>query len=126
MDILSGAGALLGRNKRLAPGLIETTRLRDANQQEPSKAVVQSVEFHPNGQLLLTAGLDKRLRLFQVSVTVLIAIAVAIAVAVAVTDIMLAVWKHLIVSTEALTKAVGHLYPSFTYMLWQVLTNQLR
>ncbi len=66
MDILSGAGALLGKNKQLAPGLIETTRLRDANQQEPNKSVVQSVEFHPAGQLLLTAGLDKRLRLFQV------------------------------------------------------------
>lgn len=66
MDILSGAGALLGRNKQLASGLIETTRLKDANQQEPSKSVVQSVEFHPAGQLLLTAGLDKRLRLFQV------------------------------------------------------------
>jgi len=66
VDILSGAGALLGKNKQLAPGLIETTRLRDANQQEPNKSVVQSVEFHPAGQLLLTAGLDKRLRLFQV------------------------------------------------------------
>lgn len=66
MDILSGAGALLGKNKQLAAGLIETTRLKDANQQEPSKSVVQSVEFHPAGQLLLTAGLDKRLRLFQV------------------------------------------------------------
>ena len=29
--------------------------------------MVQSVEFHPAGQLLLTAGLDKRLRLFQVA-----------------------------------------------------------
>lgn len=66
MDILSGAGALLGRNKQLAAGLIETTRLKDANHQEPSKSVVQSVEFHPAGQLLLTAGFDKRLRLFQV------------------------------------------------------------
>lgn len=66
VDILSGAGALLGRNKQLAAGLIETTRLKDANQQEPSKSVVQSVEFHPAGQLLLTAGFDKRLRLFQV------------------------------------------------------------
>ena len=41
------------------------TPLTDANKAEPSGAVVQSVEFHPNGQLLLTAGLDKRLRLFQ-------------------------------------------------------------
>lgn len=66
VDILAGAGALLGRAKQLPSGMIETTRLRDANQQEPSSGVVQSVEFHPAGRLLLTAGLDKRLRLFQV------------------------------------------------------------
>ena len=113
MDILSGAGALLGRNKRLAPGLIETTRLRDANQQEPSKAVVQSVEFHPNGQLLLTAGLDKRLRLFQVSITILITIAIAITV----TGIMLTVSKHPIVTTDDLSTAVGQLHSSLTCMI---------
>ena len=67
MDILAGAGSLLGRRTRQLPaGMIETTRLRDANQQEPNSSVVQSVEFHPAGRLLLTAGLDKRLRLFQV------------------------------------------------------------
>ncbi len=43
----------------------QVTPLSDANQAEPSSAVVRSVEFHPNGQLLLTAGMDKRLRLFQ-------------------------------------------------------------
>jgi U3 small nucleolar RNA-associated protein 18 len=42
------------------------TPLADANKAEPSASVVRSVEFHPNGRLLLTAGLDKRLRLFQV------------------------------------------------------------
>lgn len=40
--------------------------MKDANIQEPSSAVVQSVDFHLTGQLLLTAGLDKRLRFFQV------------------------------------------------------------
>jgi hypothetical protein len=35
-------------------------------QVEPSQAVVRSVQFHPNGQMLLTAGLDKSLRLFQI------------------------------------------------------------
>ena len=44
----------------------QVTPLADANKAEPSTAVVRCVEFHPNGQLLLTAGLDKRLRLFQV------------------------------------------------------------
>ena len=46
--------------------LLQVTPLADANKAEPSASVVRSVEFHPNGQLLLTAGLDKRLRLFQV------------------------------------------------------------
>ncbi|RHY53849.1 hypothetical protein DYB34_003426, partial [Aphanomyces astaci] len=41
-------------------------RVKDANQHGQSNAVVQSVQFHPNGQLLLTAGLDKALRLFQI------------------------------------------------------------
>ena len=50
----------------LPPHMLEAVRVKDANQQEPSRAAVQSVEFHPSGQLLMTAGLDKRLRLFQV------------------------------------------------------------
>lgn len=50
----------------LPEGILEVQRAKDANQQSPSKAVVQSVEFHSNGQLLLTAGYDKTLRLFQV------------------------------------------------------------
>ncbi|KAF9582261.1 U3 snoRNP protein [Lunasporangiospora selenospora] len=45
---------------------ISVTRVKNANQAGYSKAVVQSVEFHPNSQMLLTAGFDKTLRLFQV------------------------------------------------------------
>eukprot|EP00850_Spirogloea_muscicola_P002635 SM000010S04273 [mRNA] locus=s10:612724:615063:- [translate_table: standard] len=51
---------------RLPQGLLETTRLANANRQDPSKAVVQTVKFHHNAQLLMTAGLDKTLRFFQV------------------------------------------------------------
>jgi hypothetical protein len=43
------------------------TRLKDANVQDPSKAVVRAVEFHKHGQVLFTAGMDKTIRLFQVS-----------------------------------------------------------
>ncbi|TYZ63226.1 hypothetical protein PybrP1_002029 [[Pythium] brassicae (nom. inval.)] len=50
----------------LQQGSIDICRMKDANQHGPSNAVVQSVQFHPNGQLLLTAGLDKTLHLFQV------------------------------------------------------------
>jgi hypothetical protein len=42
------------------------SRLRDANQHAASTAVVQSTRFHPNGQMLMTAGFDKKLRLFAV------------------------------------------------------------
>jgi len=99
--LLMRAGGLLNKSSRLPQGLLETTRLKDANQvgityeariyisccrisflqhllliilpacccpeqEEAADAVIQSVEFHPNGQLLLAAGLDKRLRLFNV------------------------------------------------------------
>jgi U3 small nucleolar RNA-associated protein 18 len=47
-------------------GTLELTRMRDANMRERSKAVVQTVSWHPNAQLLLTAGFDKRLRLYSV------------------------------------------------------------
>ncbi|KAG2429315.1 hypothetical protein HXX76_011083 [Chlamydomonas incerta] len=66
--LLARAGGLTERAaggfRQLPPGQIETTRLKDANQHAPSESVVQAVQFHPNGQLLLTAGLDKKLRLF--------------------------------------------------------------
>lgn len=71
--LMSGSGLLLGggvpgrRGGLLPPGLLELSRLRDANGASPSDAVVQALQFHPNGQLMLTAGLDKRLKLFQVS-----------------------------------------------------------
>ncbi|KAG0261870.1 U3 small nucleolar RNA-associated protein 18 [Mortierella polycephala] len=50
----------------LSPESISVTRVKNANQLGYSKSVVQSVEFHPNSQMLLTAGFDRTLRLFQV------------------------------------------------------------
>ncbi len=65
--LLAQAGGLVSaRASRLAPGHVETSRLKDGNVAAPSKAVVRSVGWHPSGQLLLTAGLDKKLRLFKV------------------------------------------------------------
>ncbi|CAG9463596.1 unnamed protein product [Pedinophyceae sp. YPF-701] len=64
--ILQHSGAVLSSARAtLPPGLIEATRVRDANQHEPCKAVVRSVAFHPGGQILMTASLDRKLRLFQ-------------------------------------------------------------
>ncbi|KAF9364607.1 U3 small nucleolar RNA-associated protein 18 [Mortierella sp. NVP85] len=50
----------------LSPESISVTRVKNANQMGYSKSVIQSVEFHPNSQMLLTAGFDRTLRLFQI------------------------------------------------------------
>lgn len=64
--ILRSAKDVLAKPKFLPQGCIEATRMRDANLEEPNKAVVQSLEFHPSGGVLMTAGLDRKLRFFQV------------------------------------------------------------
>lgn len=64
--VQQGASNLLTGREVLSAGLLETTRLKDANMQEPSKAAVQTLQFHPDGKLLFTGGLDKSLRFFQV------------------------------------------------------------
>ncbi|XP_048335681.2 U3 small nucleolar RNA-associated protein 18 homolog [Ziziphus jujuba] len=51
---------------KLLPGLLEFSRLIDANAREPSNGPINSVQFHRNAQLLLAAGLDRRLRFFQI------------------------------------------------------------
>ncbi|CAI5737279.1 unnamed protein product [Peronospora destructor] len=66
-ELIRSTGKMLEFSGELLPqGELEVVRMKDANQHAPSNAVVQSVQFHPNGQLILTAGLDKMLRLFQV------------------------------------------------------------
>lgn len=51
---------------KLLPGLLEYSRLVDANADDLSNSPINSVQFHRNTQLLLTAGLDKKLRFFQI------------------------------------------------------------
>lgn len=50
----------------LDPHHISLSQMRDANHAEVSKAVIQCCEFHRNGEMILTAGLDKTLRLFEI------------------------------------------------------------
>jgi hypothetical protein len=58
--------------QRLPPHTIQMVRCPDANQVDPNSSVVQAVHFHPGSDpdrpLVLTAGLDKTLRFFQVGV----------------------------------------------------------
>ena len=72
-DILlesSAAPLLASSSDRLPPQVLNVVRCPDANQKDPNKAVVQAVHFHPGSDpdrpLILTAGLDKTLRFFQV------------------------------------------------------------
>lgn len=57
---------VLKSGTKLLPGLLEYSRLVDANAEEPSGGPINSVQFHRNAQLLLTGGLDRRLRFFQI------------------------------------------------------------
>eukprot|EP00658_Telonema_sp_P-2_P009309 TRINITY_DN13491_c0_g1_i1.p1 TRINITY_DN13491_c0_g1~~TRINITY_DN13491_c0_g1_i1.p1 ORF type:complete len:446 (-),score=131.39 TRINITY_DN13491_c0_g1_i1:3-1244(-) len=51
--------------KALGANTLHVKRVKDANCTAPSKAVLQTVQFHPTLPILLTAGFDKSLKLFQ-------------------------------------------------------------
>ncbi|KAH6823039.1 Transducin/WD40 repeat-like superfamily protein [Perilla frutescens var. hirtella] len=57
---------VLKRSVKLFPGVLEYSRLLDANMKDPSHGPVNSVQFHKNAQLLLVGGLDRTLKFFQV------------------------------------------------------------
>lgn len=65
LDLFQSSASLLQRSKRLQPGRLNVTRVKNANIHAPSEAVVQALAFHPRKPLLLTAGFDKKLRLFS-------------------------------------------------------------
>lgn len=67
----STAGSLLKSTRdQLPPNILKIVRCPDANQADYNQSVVRAVNFHPGSDpdkpLLLTAGLDKTLRFFQV------------------------------------------------------------
>ena len=71
VDLFSTSTALLSTSRnRLPPNRLDIIRCPDANLVDPNKAVVRAVNFHPGSDpdrpLMLTAGLDKTLRFFQV------------------------------------------------------------
>jgi hypothetical protein len=53
---LHGARCVGGDLKK---GELDIIRCKDANAIEPARAVVRALEFHPQGEILLAAGLDK-------------------------------------------------------------------
>ena len=56
------------KSKVLEKGNIDIIRLRDANQSARTEGDVEAVQFHPSPAIsvLLSAGADRRLRLFNV------------------------------------------------------------
>ncbi|CAN4095899.1 unnamed protein product [Withania somnifera] len=66
-DILqSNEDLVVKSHTKLLPGLLEYSRLVDANAIDPSNAPINSVQFYRNSQLLLVGGLAKKLRFFQI------------------------------------------------------------
>ena len=57
------------KSKVLEKGNIDIVRLRDANQIARTEGDVEAIQFHPSPtvSVLLTAGADRRLRLFNVN-----------------------------------------------------------
>jgi len=64
-DAASVVGTRGGRAGRLPRGILKVRRVKDANIADPCKAVVQSVQWHPNASVVMTASMDKKVRLFQ-------------------------------------------------------------
>ncbi|KAJ1667020.1 U3 snoRNP protein [Coemansia sp. RSA 1646] len=66
-DLLKSSKSLLSRSSALLPpSIIDIVRTRNGNQAAPSQSAVSAVQFHPTANVMLTAGLDKTLRLFEV------------------------------------------------------------
>jgi U3 small nucleolar RNA-associated protein 18 len=72
LDLFSSTNGIVHRPENstlLQQGALSIERLHDANQSAKTDGRVQAVQFHPSPQVpvLLTAGSDRRLRLFNVS-----------------------------------------------------------
>ncbi|KAL9971505.1 hypothetical protein ACROYT_G017676 [Oculina patagonica] len=66
-SVLQRAGRLLtGKADYLPSGILDITRVKDANIDKPSNATIQCIEFHPSAKVVLTAGFNKTLDLFQI------------------------------------------------------------
>ncbi|XP_062621105.1 U3 small nucleolar RNA-associated protein 18 homolog [Saccostrea cucullata] len=65
-DLLQKTGNYLITSSSLPKGLIDLKQCTDANKEQPSEGKLTSVEFHPTAQVVLTAGMNYTLSLFQV------------------------------------------------------------
>ncbi|KAM8947796.1 U3 small nucleolar RNA-associated protein 18 homolog [Pelodytes ibericus] len=65
-NLLSKTGNLLTKSSYLPKGVLEMKKCLSANHERLSKVPLSTVQFHPLAQVVMTAGLDRAISLFQV------------------------------------------------------------
>ncbi|XP_067859922.1 U3 small nucleolar RNA-associated protein 18 homolog [Heptranchias perlo] len=65
-DLLRKTGNFVSSSEALPKGLLQIKKCINANHARPSDARLTTTQFHPSAQVILTAGIDQSLSLFQV------------------------------------------------------------
>lgn len=65
-DLLQSTGDYITASTSLSKGTIQIKQCTDANRDNPAQCKLNSVEFHPSSQVMLVAGMNQTLNLFQV------------------------------------------------------------
>ncbi|KAM3922689.1 U3 small nucleolar RNA-associated protein 18 homolog [Leptodactylus fuscus] len=65
-NLLSRTGNLLAKSTSLRKGTLQIKSCLNANAERQSEAPLRTVQFHPMAQILMTAGHDRSISLFQV------------------------------------------------------------
>uniref|UniRef100_A0A7M4E256 UTP18 small subunit processome component n=1 Tax=Crocodylus porosus TaxID=8502 RepID=A0A7M4E256_CROPO len=64
-DLLQKTGNFVSISESLPKGILQMKNCLNANNERPSYAKLTTVQFHPSAQVILTAGLDQSVSLFQ-------------------------------------------------------------
>ncbi|KYO31049.1 U3 small nucleolar RNA-associated 18-like protein [Alligator mississippiensis] len=64
-DLLCKTGNFVSISESLPKGILQMKNCLNANNERPSDAKLTTVQFHPSAQVIMTAGLDQSVSLFQ-------------------------------------------------------------
>uniref|UniRef100_A0A8C8RA16 U3 small nucleolar RNA-associated protein 18 homolog n=1 Tax=Pelusios castaneus TaxID=367368 RepID=A0A8C8RA16_9SAUR len=65
-ELLHKTGNFVSASETLPRGILQMKNCLHANNERPSDAKLTTVQFHPSAQVVMTAGLDQSISLFQV------------------------------------------------------------
>ncbi|KAB0362130.1 hypothetical protein FD754_006286 [Muntiacus muntjak] len=65
-DLLQRTGNFISTSTSLPKGILKMKNCQHANAERPTTARISSVQFHPRAQVVMVAGLDNAVSLFQV------------------------------------------------------------